>query len=328
MDSFPQMKMVYNDHTHTYMLNGRRTKSATAVAKIAADSYSIDMWERRQVAIGMTLQPNLVERVAVDPANRAAVQQVCEDAKEIAKANDASRRGTQRHRAAELVDLDLPMLTDQQRADAKAWQRTLERYDIEILPEFVEGFVVWPDHGVCGRFDRYARYQGRTVCLDLKSGANAVTYPQSTAAQLALYTRAPWCSATAKTEGDRTTVTEWTRPPSDLDIQHGYVILLGDDADVGELWKIDIEHGWHGANHALALSDWRKMGAGQIARQEPVPQVDLWPWKDLIRDATTTEALEDIWRQASEAGQWEPALTELARRAKEALTSLATIEGE
>lgn len=328
--SLHQTKLVYNDHTHTYTLNGRRCKSVTAVAKIAPDSFTIEQWDRRQVAIGMMLEPKLAERVAVDPDNRDAVQKVCEDAKEIAKANDAARRGTQRHRAAELIDLGMPMLTDQQRADAVAWQRTLEAYEIEILPQHVEGFAVWPEHGVAGRFDRLARYRGHTICVDLKSGQNAVKYPQGTAVQLSLYARAPMISANIDTDGDRSTVIKWTKPPSDLDLETGYVILLGDGMDIGELWRINIEHGWDGARHALSLVDWRKMhGYGkQLAEQVPPPLVqpttDLWPWQEMIQSATSAEALEDIWRQAASRGEWTPELTEHARRAKEALTSLAT----
>lgn len=251
-------KLIYNDSAHTYMLNGKRAKSVTAVAKIAPDSYALELWNKRQVAIGLMLEPRLAERVAVDPDNKEAVNKVCEEALQIAGAHHAANRGTQRHRASELADTDGKLLTDQQRQDAAAWQRTIEHHKLEILPGFVEGFAIWPDHCVTGRFDRIARYRGRHVIVDLKSGRNSVMYPQSTAVQLALYARAPLVSAKATTTGDRSTVTEWTTPPADLDLDTGYVVLLEDDMEIGELWEIDIAHGWVGAQQALSIVDWRK----------------------------------------------------------------------
>jgi PD-(D/E)XK nuclease superfamily protein len=253
-------KLVYTDSTHTYMLDGRRAKSVTAVAKIVQDSYLLDQWRKRQVAIGMMLEPRLAERVAVDPDNREAVDAICEEAMRVAGAHHKADRGTQRHRASELADIGGKLLTEQQRADAEAWRRTIEHHGLEILPQHVEGFAIYPDHGVVGRFDRFAvlRARGRTAIVDLKSGVNAVKYPQGTAAQLALYANAPLISATVTTAGDRSTITEWTTPPADLDLGLGYVVLLGDDMEIGELWEINIAHGWAGAQIALNTVAWRK----------------------------------------------------------------------
>lgn len=347
-------KLIYNDSAHTYMLNGKRAKSVTAVAKIAPDSYALEQWHKRQVAIGLMLEPRLAERVAVDPDNKEAVNKVCEEALQIAGAHHAANRGTQRHRASELADTDGKLLTEQQRQDAAAWQRTIEHHKLEILPGFVEGFAVWPDHCVTGRFDRIARYRGRHVIVDLKSGRNSVMYPQSTAVQLALYARAPLISAKATTTGDRSTVTEWTNPPADLDLDTGYVVLLEDDMEIGELWEIDIAHGWVGAQQALSIVDWRKAyryGAELARPVEPVTEeaavallerelgavilspdgpvrdallkaaddVDLESLSlpDQIRTAPTEAVLEALW--AEHRAEWTAGLTALAKARKIAL---------
>jgi hypothetical protein len=295
-----QTKLVYNDTSHTYMLAGRRCKSVTAVAKIAPDSYALDQWRKRQVAIGMMHEPRLAERVAVDPDNRELVDAICEEAMRVAGAHHAADRGTQRHRAAELFDLGRPLITDQQKADAQAWQRTIEAHGIQILPQHVEGFAAWPQHGVTGRFDRIGNYQGRPRIFDLKSGENAIKYPQGTAVQLALYARAPMISTEVTTVGDQSTVTKWAPPPADLDLEVAYVILLGDDMELGELWQVDIAHGWAGAQHALALVDWRKEhGYGRLLAQqikaEPRDGTDLL---GLIAAAPDEDTLTGLWRQA------------------------------
>jgi hypothetical protein len=299
------------------------------VAKIAPDSFALEQWRKRQIAIGMMLEPRLAERVAVDPENREMVDAICEEAMRIAGSHHAADRGTQRHRASELFDLAEPLITDQQRADAQAWQRTIEHYGIEILPQHVEGFAAWPEHGVTGRFDRIARYDGRLVILDLKSGENAVKYPQGTAVQLALYANAPMISAEVKTTGDKSTVTKWMPPPAELDRETGYVILLGDDMDIGQLWKVDIAHGVDGARYALALVDWRKArGYGRDLAQQvestasvPSPvQIEA-----AIQRARTRQQLLGIWKDADMRGLWTPDLTERARLAMKAIeTSPAT----
>ncbi|MBM0277237.1 PD-(D/E)XK nuclease family protein [Micromonospora tarensis] len=310
-------RLVYNDSTHSYTLNGRRCKSVTAVAKIVPDSYALEQWRKRQVAIGMTLEPRLAERVAVDLDNRETVDRVCEDAMQVAGAHHAANRGTQRHRASELADLGGKLLTEQQRADAAAWQRTLERYEIEIDPTFVEGFAIWPEHGVVGRYDRLARVRGRRRVVDLKSGENAVRYPQGTAVQLSLYGRAPLISAGIEVAGDRSTVTEWMPPPADLDLSIGNVVLLGDGMDVGELWDIDIEHGWAGAQLGLSIVDWRKAqryGAELSRRVEPTTNLI-----DLINRAGDEPELDRIWQL--HASTWTP---EHSTAAKQRLAAIAT----
>ena len=291
-------KLVYNDSSHTYTLNGRRAKSVTAVAKIAPDSYALEQWRKRQVAIGLMLEPRLAERIAVDPDNRELVDAICEEAMRVAGSHHKADRGTQRHRASELADLGGTLLTAQQKADAVAWQRTIEHHGLEILPQHVEGFAIYPDHGVVGRFDRFARYQGRTRIVDLKSGENAVKYPQSTVVQLALYANAPLISATAVTAGDRSTITEWTTVPEDIDLETGLIVLLSDGMEIGELWEIDIAHGWAGAQYALSLVDWRKAYryGDELSRR-----VDSGPYTDpvllRISQAESRSELEFVWER-------------------------------
>lgn len=256
------MKLSYIDSKHSYWLNGTRVKSASKVAQIAADSFTIEQWQKRQVAIGMTLDPTFAERVAMDLENRETIQTVCEEAANLAKANSRAQRGTQRHRVLELMLLGRhdQFITDQQRADAVVLQRTLDAYGLEPIPDRVEQFVAWPDNGVVGRYDAYLYHHacGMPVLCDLKGGENAVKYPHSTAVQLWLYRNAPHTSARIERDGDKSVVTEWTTMPEGAATDFAYVIYCDDHHDVGELWKIDLEAARRGGELALEIVDWRK----------------------------------------------------------------------
>lgn len=321
------MKLVYNDSTHSYVIdNKRRAKSVTAVAKIVPDNFALEQWSLRQVAIGMTLDQSLTERVAADIGNREMVNQVCQDAKAAAGANQAATRGSQRHRATELLDTGGNLLTDQQRKDAEVWRRTLDVHGMLIDPNRVEGFVMWPEHGVCGRYDRIAWYDGRPVMVDLKSGANAVRYPQSVSVQLALYAYAPMTSASIAVDGDRSTVTEWVGHDDSLDLDKGYVILLEDGKELGELYEINIRHGWAGAQQALDIVDWRKAhnyGSGLAKKIEPPKTPDGDQLIKAIESTQTEQGLLQLWRAAKDQGLWTDRATQAAKQRKTELTKVA-----
>lgn len=260
------MKLVYNDKDHSYYLNGKRVKSASKVAGITADQFNIEQWRDRMVAIGMTLEPKLAERVAVDLDNKKAIQEVADDAKKAARANDAANRGTQRHRVLELLLLGRTdmFITDQQKADAEVLQRTLDRYGLEPIADRVEQFIAWPDNWVVGRYDALLGHEGRPVLTDLKGGINAIRYPHSTATQLALYAFAPHTSAVIERDGDKSTVNQWTTMPDDLDTEVAYVIHCDDEAEVGDLYRVNLQHGLKGARLALSIVDWRKKHYARI----------------------------------------------------------------
>ena len=79
------MRLKYDDKWHSYWLDGRRCKCVTTVAKIPDDTYSLDQWRKRQVAIGMAMSPPLVERAAAHFDERDKVDEVAEEAMLVAK---------------------------------------------------------------------------------------------------------------------------------------------------------------------------------------------------------------------------------------------------
>lgn len=295
------MKLIYNDQhqQHSYYLDGVRAKSVTAVAKIPVDQYGIQMWHQRMVAIGTTIDDNLRENVARHIDNNQALNDLCEDAKKVAKAHHKADRGSQMHRVLELVLLDQEhkLLTDQQRRDADTLKRTLDRYKLTPYDQLTEQFVIWPHYVVAGRFDAVLEAaDGRLLLCDLKSGANAVKYPQTTAVQLALYARAPHISDHIHTAGDKSNITDWRTMPARLDLHYGYVLLVEPNADVGTFHELDIEHGWAGAQQALRIVEWQKaLNRGKDIAREIPPEP---PLLEQALNAPTLAVLRQIWKEA------------------------------
>jgi hypothetical protein len=301
----PPRKVIYNDVKHTYYMDGVRCKSVSGVAKIPTDTFTLDLWHKRQVALGMALDRNLCEKILTDPENKALGDAVVEDAHKAADAHRKADRGTQMHKVLELVLLDQPerLLSDQQRADAEVLRRTLDRYQLRPHRGMAEQFVAWPHHRIGGRFDAILEdNRRRLVMTDLKSGPNAVAYPHATACQLALYARAPWISDGIEVDGDRTIITSWRKMPERLDYRYGYVLLVEPDAEVGTLHELDIEHGWAGARKALEIVQWRKDKdwGKEIAREVLAedPPTAVYSYADLALRASAIEELRDLWREA------------------------------
>lgn len=300
----PELRLTYTDTSHTYYLNGKRAKSVTAVAKIPVDTFNIEQWAQRQVAIGLATDPNLIEKVAVDIDNRDALNKICEEAKTAARSHVSADRGTQMHRVLELVLLDQEhkLLTEQQKADADLLKRTLDRYKLTPYDALSEQFVAYPEHTVTGRFDAIMEQaDGSMILLDLKSGPNAVAYPHATAVQLALYANAPHISDHIQAKGDKATVVDWRSMPERLDRVHGYVLLVEPDAEIGTLHRLDIRHGWIAAQFALAIVDWRKaLDYGKsIVSEAPVP-VSVTELIARAQDAPDLETLRALWVSARE----------------------------
>lgn len=323
------LKLTYADGPHSYYLNGVRAKSVTTLAKIPTDNYAIDQWKLRQVAIGLTLDQNLVEKVAMNLDDRDTIGRVCNDAMNAADAHRPADRGTQMHRVLQLHLLNRldELLTDQQRRDAEVLRRTLDAYGLTPHEGLVEQFVAYPEYRVTGRFDAVMRRpDGSTILVDLKSGPNAVAYPHSTSVQLALYAHAPHVSAVIEESGgDKVTVTEWRTMPTGLDLRYGYVLLVRPDETIGTLHEIDIEHGWAAAQMALEIVNWRKAyeyGKGIVRELEPVSgplgPTTVESVKGLgimsVAACNTLDEVRELWRVNAESGTLTDSLKALCNK--------------
>lgn len=249
----------YRDSDHSYYDDdGNRMRSITNVAKIPTDTFNLNLWDKRMVAKGLAKHPELIEDVAAYWDDNARLNEICTKAKEWAGADEGSRRGTQAHAASERHDLDQPLITAQQEWDAGVWGRTLERYGIEIDPELVEKILYYPQHRICGRMDRFARFRHARKSLntfDIKTGSSAVRYPHATAVQLSLQVMAPLIEAERRYEGDQIVVTKWMPMPPDMRTDIGYVLLQptrDSGMDIGTLYEFKLDGELNGHDGARA----------------------------------------------------------------------------
>ncbi len=188
------MKLTYHDDSHRYYLDGKRCKSASAIAKRLEDGYRLDLWKQRQVAIGIATHPALIDRIAAHFDDRDALNTIVEEAHTHAKTQQAAERGTAMHRFTERADNNEAILaTELATATIHAWRTALDEAGLDVVDGWTETIVAYPDSLVCGRMDRIVRRRadGRMFILDLKTGAKALSYPHAIAVQLALYANAP-----------------------------------------------------------------------------------------------------------------------------------------
>lgn len=279
------MRLSFSFKNHSYWLTpdgsgarARRTKGVTTLAKIPDDTYALTQWLKRGVAAGMGLNPALVERAAAHQGDRDELDGIAEEALIAAKAHDALGRGTAAHRIAERIDLEQMVVdTPLSRQVAAAWAKALADAGLEVVPEYVERTVVYPDVPLAGTFDRIFRrkFDGALVVGDLKTGARALQYPHAIAIQLALYANAPLLAGRLDERG----VTESFTAMPPVNKRRGYIIAMPDDTTV-EVKTVDIEAGWAAAQAIVFPTlDWR-------ARRDLVHDIaesSVTPLEDSIR---------------------------------------------
>lgn len=304
----------YTESQHAYYLDKTRCVGISSAAKLAQNDYQIQQWMKRMVATGVALDNNLRENIAVHLDNKEMMNRLADEALSAARARDAADRGTQMHHVMEMVLLGREdrLLTEQQRADADTLKRTLDRHRLTPVPGLIEQFVLWPDYKIAGRFDAVLeRPDGTKVLTDLKSSANAVRYPHSTSVQLALYARAPYVSTqidhrvSARSGTDECVMREWSTMPAELDLDRAYVLLVEPDSREGDVYSLDIEHGWHAAERIMAIIDWRrKLGGGKMIATYVTPDIPATDKSilDGIAAATEVQQLREIWRTAALTG--------------------------
>lgn len=280
-----RVKLSFNSKQHAYWLTpdgdgakARRAKGVTTIAKIPDDQYAITQWLKRGVAAGMGLNPALVERAAAHHDDRDELDGIAEEALTAARAHEAAGRGTAAHRIAERIDLEQMVVdTPLARQVAAAWAKALDGAGLEVVPEYVERVVVFPDMPLCGTFDRIFRrkFDGQLVIGDIKTGARALQYPHAIAIQLAAYANAPLLAGKLDNRG----VTESFTPMPAVNKRRGYVIAMPDDANV-QVKTVDIEAGWEAFQKIVSPTlEWR-------ARRDlvhDIEQVTITPYTDNIK---------------------------------------------
>lgn len=253
------MKLSYNQRQHSYWLDGKRCKGVTSVAGIPDDTYNLQKWQQRTVALGMALPESgpLRDRAIAHFDDRSELGDIAEDAMRAAKAHEKAARGTAFHRVLERHDLGQSLIdTPENRALRTAYDKALQAAGLVVVEEYVERIVVHEKQLIAGRFDRYFKRKrdGKLVVGDVKTGS--IKYPHKMAVQLAMYVNADLLAGPIPGSGGETEVFE--KLPENLDRKWGYIIHAP-DADHVDIVKIDIAKGWTAFTKAIVPTlAWRK----------------------------------------------------------------------
>jgi hypothetical protein len=267
----------------------RRT---TTFAGALEDTYGLQLWKMRQVAVGLGQRDDLVlAAAATDPADKDRLDEIVEKATEHALASAAATTGTSLHALTERLDRGqklgrIPKPFD---VDLKAYEQAtggIEWTDIET-------FRVLDGWRVAGTADRVGRINGTLVVADIKTGS--IDYPHKMAMQLAIYARSlPY---------DIATDTRGAAQPG-LNLHYGLVIHLPAGQRRCQLHRVDIAKGFDACLLAKKVWDWRGV-KGLLA---PVDETtDLAStFAELARAAASIEELRALWRDAKNAGALTP----------------------
>lgn len=273
----------------------RRT---TTFIKVIQDTWNLQRWAERNVMVGASRRPDLVELVSaipdpLGPANRDTVQDAADAAKETAGTSTAANLGTALHGYAETL-LTTGTLPDHIERGSEVWDRLEAFHDTWKAWRFetraVEVVSVNTDLETAGTSD-FVVADGTDMLriADLKTGS--VTYGAlEYAMQLSAY--ADGINTHGVYTGDG-----YAQLPA-IDRAVGYIIHLPSTGDVScDVHFVDLELG-HSANQ-VAKDVWAMRALGRQAMRPAVSDIaqrraDTLKWVKTI-GADNRKALAAWW---------------------------------
>ncbi|MGW1836982.1 hypothetical protein [Streptomyces sp. NPDC002067] len=178
----------------------RALTRTTSFIDAIEDKSALTAWGKRMVLVGAAAQPSLLDRTRdLDPSTRegrGALNSLAERAVGLAGAHAKREKGTHLHALSERVDQgeELPATASPADvADMAAYKVSTVSLDVVAM----ERFVVVPELGAGGTFDRLVRYSGPgpdgervedLFIADLKTGS-VQHGALKIASQLAVYSR-------------------------------------------------------------------------------------------------------------------------------------------
>jgi hypothetical protein len=252
------------------------------------ETYGLQKWMKRQVALGMGQRSDLVlAAAAADPGDKNKLDDIAEKALEAAKAGAAADIGTALHGFTERIDRGQPLgaIPQEYAADIDAYRRATEGLDWLNI----ETFRVHDDFQVAGTADRIGLIHGQPTIVDIKTGS--IDYPHKMAMQLAMYARSlPYDIATDKRGTDAEPVS----------LNTGIIIHLPAGQGRCDLYEIDIAKGWGACLIARQVWSWR--GTKELTRPLQPPGKPA-TWESLALAATDIDRLRELWSRAVELGE-------------------------
>lgn len=280
------------------------TRCTTFVSALE-DTYNLEKWKMRQVAIGMAARPDLVMKVAAAKGEKTTVGEAAETALEVAGSSAAADIGTALHKFTEDDDrgqLDLDVVPHLYQADIRAYREVMRRAKLTVTQ--IERFGVHDGLKIGGTWDREVKRGKTTHIFDLKTGDEPLKYGSlKIAMQLAAYAHS---RAYNVDTGERTDL--------DVDLERGIVCHLQAGKGKATLHWVDLAAGWEAVQVARQVREWRaRRNLSEAFEHETVaPLADTRdPLVQAIVTAQTGRELRQLWVEHRLV--WAPAHTELSK---------------
>lgn len=286
-------------HRGRYKLGDKTYQRVTNFAKTVADTYNLDLWRQRMLALGLAARQDLYAQVASHkPEDKQALNALCEQAIEAARASAGANLGSALHRFTERVDrgedVKVPEPWD---ADIDAYRKVMSMAGVKVVPNMIERVIVCEPLGIAGTFDRLVRLLpgSRTpVVADLKTGRSVDFAMGEIAIQLACY-----ANATGIYNYDTGQIESMPR----VDKSRAVVIHLPAGQGACTLYDVDIKAGWEAAQLCAEVLKWRKRKnlAAPLVNAAPATSLDeRVEWlrarvKDIVAVADAGALLARSW---------------------------------
>lgn len=236
---------------------------ATTWAKTLEDTYNLESWGNRMLALGLASRPDLLAGVAsCTKDDKQDLNGLVKQAKEAAGAGSRAIIGTSLHRVTQRVDVGEEFVIPTMfAADLEAYQELLVKGSVRILPEYVERIVVLPELGVAGTYDRIVEHEGQLKIADVKTGDSVDYAWLAIAIQLALY---------ANAESMYDPVTEIHELMPDVSKTEALVFHVPAMSGTAELFRVDLTVGWEAAQLCGKVRSLRNhKGLAELIELEP-----------------------------------------------------------
>lgn len=240
-------------------------------AKSVADTFSLNQWAERQVALGLAMRGDLLLHVAAlaaldqeDLENKKKLQDLCEQAKAYAKAKFGANVGSGLHGFTEALDSGrkVEYVPEPWDKDIAAYQQAMQA--VEVSRNYIETIGTIHELGVAGKMDRLVRFKhGRLPMVgDLKTTGKIEFSWTEIAIQLALY---------AHFDTTFDPLTQEHRPMIKVDQERALVVHLPAGQARCQLFVVDIAAGWEMAQVCKTVRTWRsRKDLAQLLVEEKV----------------------------------------------------------
>lgn len=314
--------------------NQRPHTRVTTFARTILDSYALSQWEKRMVAKGMSLRPDLVDVAhslevsgPKKEEDKYKLDKVVERAKDAAGGNTAAHRGTSIHSFSEKIDLgqiDIQDVPERQRPDLIAYQGCMQAKGLTIIPELLERIVCLPQYEVAGRLDKVVlESDGTPVIADVKSGQDLSHKNKKLeiAIQLACYAHG------INTSGVWNIKDQVWEPVPKVRTDYALVIHIPAGSGACEIFTIDLLEGWKAVQLCAEVRDRRNdppmlapyEGPRAVLSAVPAP-VGLDGWADRFRGVQSKQEAGRLYQEARKTfPEGSRELTSLVRIGREAL---------